>query len=52
MNHESRCVEQTIRSTIDDLAGMVDLNQIGSLDQRESSAEWIHPECRRVNWVA
>lgn len=52
MDHESGRVEHAVGSAVDHLAGVVDLDQIGCLDQGERSAEGVHPESRWVDGVA
>lgn len=52
VDHECCCVEHFVLATADHLAFLVDLNQIGGLDQRESEAEWVNPECVGLDRVA
>lgn len=52
MDHEGCCVEHAVGSAVNHLAGVVDLNQIGCLDQGERSAEGVHPESRWIHGVA
>lgn len=50
--HEGRCVEQTAGTSIYHVPGVIDLDQIASFDLTEGDAEWVHPECGRIDWVA
>lgn len=51
MDHESGSVEEADGSSVNDFAGVVDLDQVRSLDQGEGNAEGIHPEGFRINGV-
>lgn len=52
MDHEGRFVQQPHRATINDHSGMIDLYEIGGLDQRESNAERIDPEGGWINRIS
>lgn len=51
VNHKRGGVEHSIRSTVDDRAGVVDLDQVGCFDQGECRAKGIYPECGRVDGI-
>lgn len=51
VDHVGCCVQEPAWSAIDDFAVVVDKDEIGGFDQGECNAEWVDPECRRVNWV-
>lgn len=49
--HVGRRVQQTNRTSVDDLAAVVDLDKVGGLDQGKRDAERVHPEGGRVDWI-
>lgn len=51
MDHVGGAVEQSYRTTTDDIALMVDLNQVRPLDLGEGHTERIDPESRRIHWI-
>lgn len=52
MDHKRRSVQHTIRPTSNDGTFMIDLDQIGRLDQGESETERIHPKGRGIDGIA
>lgn len=44
MDHKRGSVQHPVRSTVDNLTGMVNLDQIRGLHQLECRTEGIHPE--------
>lgn len=52
VDHVCCGVEQAALASIDDLAGVVDQNQVGLIDERESDSEGVDPEAIWVDGVA
>lgn len=52
MDHIGRGVEESAFAAIDDLAGVVDEDEVGLVDQAEGDAEGVHPEAVGLHWVA
>lgn len=52
VDHERRGIEHTVRTTVDDLAVVIDLDQVRFRYQRECTAKWVYPEGRRINGVS
>lgn len=52
VDHEGRGIEHPHRTPVDDLAGVVHLDQVGGFDLREGDAEGVDPEGGGVDGVA
>lgn len=52
VDHERSSVEEPIRASVNDLAIMIDLDQIRGFHQRKRGPEWIDPESGWVHGVA
>lgn len=52
VNHVRCGVEQAALASINDLASMVDQDEIRLVDQRESNTEWIDPKAIGVNRIS
>lgn len=44
VNHVGGSVEETAFASIDDLAGVVDQDEIRLVDERKCHAKWVYPE--------
>lgn len=51
VDHEGCRVEEPDGPTVDNLAFLIHLNEIGSLDEREGDSKRVDPEGFRVDWV-
>jgi hypothetical protein len=51
VDHEGRGIEEAAGPAVDDISGVVDLDQIRGLDLREGDAEGVYPEGARVDWI-
>lgn len=51
VDHICRSVEESDFSTVNDLAGVIDQDEIRGLDQAERDAKGIDPERSRVDWI-
>ena len=49
--HVGGRVSEAVFAAVDDFAGGVHLDQVAGFDHGEGKAEWVDPECRRVNRV-
>lgn len=52
VDHERGFVEEPVLAAVEDVALLVDQNEVGFVDQAEGVAEWVHPEAVRVYRVA
>lgn len=51
VNHKGSGIEKPALAAVNDLAVVVDQNEIGSFNQRESNSKWIDPEVVRVDGI-
>lgn len=52
VDHECRGIEHTVRTTVNDLAVVIDLDQVRFRHQRECTTERVYPEGLRINGVS